>query len=415
LTGDLAHYYEAALLRPDLPPTRAALGCAMARAGRMVEAAGHLRCAVAADPFDRAAARALFQVLTDLGDASARRLARARLLLHRAAPAAVPAESWFVNPAPAGDELASLVILCCDQLEYTRLCLESVLRHTRTPYELILVDNGSADGTPAYLEELRQRPGPARVEVIRNETNRGFPAGCNQGLARARGAYLVLLNNDTVVTPGWLERLIGWSLHDWPTVGLVGAVTNASRAPQEVAADYRRLEDLDGFAARRARDHAGKALQVGRLTGFCLLARREVLDKVGGLDEQFGVGFFDDDDLSVRAGRAGFRLLVALDVFVHHFGSRTFAGLGIDGPGQLRANFERFRAKWGEQECAGYRLPAGTGRPRVSLCLIVKDEEGNPPATSAGGTQQGSGSSGSTPTTASTPPTGRSCRPCSPR
>jgi GT2 family glycosyltransferase/tetratricopeptide (TPR) repeat protein len=152
--------------------------------------------------------------------------------------------------------------------------------------------------------------------------------------------------------------------------------------------DYRRLEDLDAFAARRREQYAGKALEVERLTGFCLLARREVLDKVGGFDEQFGIGFFDDDDLSVRARQAGFRLLVALNVFVHHFGNRTFTGLGIDCPRQLRENFERFRAKWGEGHCAGYRVPAGptgtppvaTARPRVSLCLIVKNEEANLPA-----------------------------------
>jgi GT2 family glycosyltransferase/predicted Zn-dependent protease len=389
-TGDLAHYHEAALARPDLPPARAALGCALARHGRLAEAAEHLAFAVEANPFDREAARALFQVRADLGDAAGqRRLARDRRLLHRAAPEVVPGESWFLDAAPTGEELASLIILCCDQLEYTRLCLESVLRHTRRPYELILVDNGSTDGTAEYLAELCGQPGPERVEVIRNETNVGFPAGCNQGLAASRGRYPVFLNNDTVVTPGWLEGLISWSLHDWPHVGLVGAVTNASRPPQEIAVDYRRLEDLDAFAARRRQQYAGKALEVERLSGFCLLARREVLDKIGGFDEQFGVGFFDDDDLSVRARRAGFRLLVALNVFVHHFGSRTFTGLGIDCPKQLQENFERFRAKWGVEHCAGYRVPAATGtsaapgvasRPRVSLCLIVKNEEANLPA-----------------------------------
>jgi tetratricopeptide (TPR) repeat protein len=92
----------------------------------------------------------------------------------------------------------------------------------------------------------------------------------------------------------------------------------------------------------------------------------------------------------VRAVQAGYRLLVALDVFIHHFGNRTFAGLGIDSSKQLQENFERFRAKWGQRESAGYRLTGGqtgtseplgaTGRPRVSLCLIVKNEESNLPA-----------------------------------
>src|SRR5947209_1469123 len=110
-------------------------------------------------------------------------------------------------------------------------------------------------------------------------------------------------------------------------------------------------------AARRQREFAHKAMTVDRLTGFCLLARRAVLQQVGGFDERYGTGFFDDDDLSLRVHQTGFRLLVALNVFVHHFGSRTFTGLGIDCPQQLRENFQRFREKWGAEHAAGYHLP----------------------------------------------------------
>ncbi len=370
LTGDLSHFREAALARPDLPTTLAALGCALGRFGRPAEAAPHLRRAVEANPFDRAAARALAQALKDAGDAGgARRLAEDRRLLHRAAPQAVPAESWFAEADPPGAEgggaMASIIILCCDGLEYTRPCLESVLRRTRPPYKLVLVDNGSSDGTPAYLEEIRSRPGPARVEVVRNETNAGFPAGCNQGLARAKGRWVVFLNNDTVVTGGWLEGLTAPALRD-PQVGMVGAVTNYSRPPQQVEVDYDGLKGMEAFAARRRLDHAGKALGVERLTGFCLLARRDVLEKVHGFDEGYGLGFFDDDDLSVKVLRAGYKLLVAQDVFVHHFGSRTFAALKVDCPRRLEENLRRFREKWGAAEAAGYRLPGPAAPPRAA-------------------------------------------------
>lgn len=205
LTGELAHYYEAVLARPDLAPSRAALGCSLGRLGRHADAVPHLRVAVASDPFDLAAARALFFALGEAGDQDVwEALVRECLLLSRAAPRAVPPEDWFAGAGLAAGALASVVVLCCNELAYTRLCLESVLRHTRPPYELVLVDNGSADGTPAYLDEVRTWPGPARVEVIRNETNVGYPAGVNQALARARGDDLVLLNNDVVVTEGWL-------------------------------------------------------------------------------------------------------------------------------------------------------------------------------------------------------------------
>src|SRR5438876_1136411 len=126
----------------------------------------------------------------------------------------------------------------------------------------------SSDCWPRRRDGLTIRPttsgaplSPARVVVIHNDTNRGFAAGCNQGLARPRGEYLVLLNNDTIVTPGWLEGLIALSLADWPRIGMTGPVTSWAAAPQQVAIDYRSLDGLDAFAARRRREYAGQALQ----------------------------------------------------------------------------------------------------------------------------------------------------------
>jgi GT2 family glycosyltransferase/Tfp pilus assembly protein PilF len=359
LTGEQTFFYEAALLRPDLPAGRAALGMALAQGGKPCEALPHLRQAVAANPLDRPATRALFQTLGALGNDEARRaLAEDQRLLQRAVPALVPLEPWFADPRPRGSELVSIIVLCCNQLDYTRQCLESLLRHTRRPYEVLLVDNGSTDDTPAYLEEFRRRAGPARVEVLRNETNRGFPAGCNQALERARGHYVVFLNNDTVLTPGWLEGLVRCALQDWPEVGLVGPVTNGAPPPQGIRVPYQALDGLDAFAVQR-RAFAGQTLTVRRLTGFCLLARRDVLERVGPFDNRFGTGFFEDDDLSVRAREAGFRLVVAQDVYVHHFGSRTVKALGIEPHKELLENFRRFKEKWGQEYGAGYHLLNG--------------------------------------------------------
>ena len=364
-TGELAYAYEAALLRPDLAFSRAALGATLLRGGRPGEAVPHLCEAIAGNPLDRPVARACFQALGALGDPDGQhRLREEQRRLSEACPTLVPAEAWFSDPRPRDDELTSIIILCCNELEYTRLCLESLLGHTRPPYELVLVDNGSTDGTPEYLDELRHRPGPRRVEVIRNETNRGFPAGCNQALAQARGRYIVFLNNDTVLTPYWLEGLIAGALHEWPAIGLVGPVSNTAPDAQGIRPGYAQLTDLDAFAAQRRQAYSGQLRAVHRLTGFCLLVRREVLERIGGFDERFGAGFFDDDDLCVRAREAGFRLLVAHEVYVHHFGSRTFQGLGIDTRKQLEENFERFRGKWGAEYTSGYHLPP-TAKARV--------------------------------------------------
>ena len=104
--------------------------------------------------------------------------------------------------------LASIVIPCWNQLEFTRQCIAALLQHTRSPWELIVVDNGSDDGTGPYLNGV-QDAAAVPVTVISNRENLGFPTAVNQGLQQAAGEYLVLLNNDVVVTDAWLDQLIG--------------------------------------------------------------------------------------------------------------------------------------------------------------------------------------------------------------
>jgi glycosyltransferase involved in cell wall biosynthesis len=109
---------------------------------------------------------------------------------------------------PPVDRLTSVIVPCWNQLEFTRKCLHALFRQTAPSWELIVIDNGSTDGTGSYLAGV-QDASPVPVTVIANGTNRGFPAAINQGLQYARGEYLVLLNNDVVVTEGWLSQLIG--------------------------------------------------------------------------------------------------------------------------------------------------------------------------------------------------------------
>ncbi len=107
-------------------------------------------------------------------------------------------------------ELASIIVPCWNQLEFTRQSIAALMRCTRSPWELIVVNNGSTDGTRDYLAGV-QDASPVPVTVVANSTNLGFPAAVNQGLKYARGEYLVLLNNDAVVTEGWLEQLVALS------------------------------------------------------------------------------------------------------------------------------------------------------------------------------------------------------------
>jgi hypothetical protein len=110
------------------------------------------------------------------------------------------------------------------------------------------------------------------------------------------------------------------------------------------------------FARRWRDEHLGQWFTVPKVSGFCLVMKREVYEKIGGLDERFGLGLFDDDDLAERARRAGFEAAVAHDLFVHHFGSRTFIGNGVDAEKLLDENSRRFAAKWGLNGTNGRRV-----------------------------------------------------------
>jgi GT2 family glycosyltransferase/glycosyltransferase involved in cell wall biosynthesis/predicted Zn-dependent protease len=268
--------------------------------------------------------------------------------------------------------LTSIVILACNSLADTQLCLESLRRHTSLPHELILVDNGSTDGTAAYfLDYARKHP---HVRLILNGSNRGFAGGNNQALQLARGDYVLLLNNDTVLTPGWLEGMLAvFQRH--PEVGIVGPVSNYVVGPQLVPnPGYENLAGLPDFAANWKQKHAGQSEETSRVIGFCLMARRAVLDSLGGLDEEFVNGNFEDDDLCLRALCAGYRIRIAREVFIHHTGSRTFQAARLDYRRNMLANWEVFKTKWGiprdtplEQ---GYRLPLQRA-PRYPLYFAI--------------------------------------------
>jgi O-antigen biosynthesis protein len=111
-----------------------------------------------------------------------------------------------MKPGTTVTGLTSIIIPCWSQLEFTQQCIAALKDHTRPSWELIVVDNGSTDGTPLYLAGARDSAA-VPVTVVTNSTNLGFPVAINQGLQLARGEYLVLLNNDVVVTDGWLDQL----------------------------------------------------------------------------------------------------------------------------------------------------------------------------------------------------------------
>jgi len=255
----------------------------------------------------------------------------------------------------------SVVVLCYNNWADTQACLESVLSLSQYPderLEIIVVDNASTDETPEGLDALAK---PGRVKVIRNDTNLGFAAGNNVGMRAATGDIVILLNNDTYVTRGWIRRLIRPLMSDG-RVGLSGPLTNNIGNEQKVSIRYTTMDEMQRLALQLTDAHLGSTYTTDGLAFFCVAIRREVMTDVGLLDEEYGVGFFEDDDYCRRATAKGWRMVIADDAFVHHKLSATFERLGAEARREL---FERnkaiFEGKWGPWRPHRYREAPGFG------------------------------------------------------
>jgi GT2 family glycosyltransferase len=231
----------------------------------------------------------------------------------------------------------SIIIPNFNGLKLLRDCVASIRQHTSSPYEIIVVDNGSTDGSVEYCRR-------ERLKFVALPANRGFPIACNYGLKLAVGEELLLLNNDTLAVSNWLGNMLGCLYGDEST-GVVGPMTNYASGKQQMQEPYTNLTDM---AARYGTPNPGKWQEVTRLVGLCLLFKREVLEKVGLLDERFSPGHYEDDDFCYRARLAGYRLKIAGDAFIFHHGSASFQKEKEAVVQQLLArNRQLYIDKWG--------------------------------------------------------------------
>lgn len=245
------------------------------------------------------------------------------------------------------DPKVSVIIVTYNNLNMTQACLSSLEQHSRYQnLEIIIVDNASGDGSPAYLSEWAA--GKDNRKLILNEDNRGFAAANNQGLEVATGNFLVLLNNDTYVTPGWLRTLIRHIERD-QTIGLIGPVTNNIGNEAKIDIAYKNMEEMQAKAAAYTRKNIGNVCLLKTAAFFCVIMPRSTYERVGKLDEAFGRGFFEDDDYCRRVEQQGLRIVYAEDVFVHHHLSASFNKLDQKERQTLfEENKKVYEAKWGK-------------------------------------------------------------------
>lgn len=223
--------------------------------------------------------------------------------------------------------LVSLVIPVYNQLDYTKQCLASIARWTDSPHEVIVVDNASTDGTRAYLQQ-------APVTLIANEQNVGCARAWNQGIRASRGRLIGILNNDIVLTRGWLQGLQRYMDETGHSV--------VSPAAREGRLDY----DLEAYAQAYTRRCASASRS--DLYGACFLVARPVFDRIGLFDEAFGYGGCEDVDFHWRVRDAGFTVGQTGSVLIHHFSMVTQTSLvKVEKKSYAEANLRHFTAKWG--------------------------------------------------------------------
>jgi len=226
--------------------------------------------------------------------------------------------------------------------DITRECLESLLKKTWYPHRLIVVDNGSETRTKEYLEYLKSSiPG---MILLRNDDNKGFVKAVNQGIAVSHSRFLCILNNDTLLTEGWLRELV-WVMEQNPHIGLLNPSSNTS-------GQFPGNDPIDAYAASLSR-FKGMVQELYNARGFCMLIRREVIEKLGPLDEIYHMGYFDDTDYCKRAQRLGFRTARAKASYVYHRENQSFA-LRKDNETLFKKNEEIFFSRWGRHLRVGY-------------------------------------------------------------
>ncbi len=237
--------------------------------------------------------------------------------------------------------------------DYTEQCVESIIRNTEYPYRLIIIDNGSGRETKEYLEGLKNDKRLPEYTLIRNEENLGYTKATNQGLKISNGDYACLHNNDTIVMKGWITEMVKVAELS-SDIGIVNPASNnlGQRKPFYVS--------LERYAANLRRLYSGEYIEMASAIGFCYLIKREVINKIGILSEDYGLGNFEDTEYCIRASRNGYKSVLAMAAYVWHAENASF---------NLIDNYEEM---FKENQKLFYAM---FGKPRRFLYILTKKDE----------------------------------------
>ena len=276
----------------------------------------------------------------------------------------------------AGQPLVSIVVPVFNEYRVTMRCLKSLLENTAdVPYEVIIADDCSTDLTATLGDRVDN------ITVVRGEKNRGFLRNCNAAATAARGRYILFLNNDTYVCPGWLAPLVD-TLESDASVGIVGPrLLFEDGRLQEAGAimwrdgsawNFGRMDDPDKpeYNYRREVDY---------VSGACLLVRAQLWQQLAGFDERYVPAYYEDSDLAFAARDAGYKVVYQpLSVVFHFEGLSNGTDLGSGVKQHQVSNQARFREKW-QRELDAFHFPnaehvfLARDRSRHQRCVLFID------------------------------------------
>lgn len=305
----------------------------------------------------------------------------------------LPAPQPF-SKKPAGEPRAagiqsSIIIPVFNKAEFTFQCITSLMQQIDfSENEVIVVDNASTDETGRVLSHFENF-----VRVIRNEENRGFVDACNQGAAVARGKYLLFLNNDTKVLPGWLDHLVE-TIESNPASGAVGSMfLYPDGSIQEAGAIVWKNGEAHhyGWGASPDDRRFNFAREVDYCSAASLLIKKEIFQQLGGFDRRFAPAYYEDVDLCFGVRSLGYRVIYQPMSRLVHYEGVTAGGDTAKGVKHFQiTNREKFVEKWREVlekehlEKHLKRLDEAADRNRGRPKIIVFDERVPSPDRDAG-------------------------------
>jgi GT2 family glycosyltransferase/tetratricopeptide (TPR) repeat protein/MoaA/NifB/PqqE/SkfB family radical SAM enzyme len=360
LSGAMAAFNKAWNLNPKDPEILGQLGATCIDLGLLQEAQGYLQEAAQINPRNIEAWLGLARVAQHQEDREAFDEAyRRAVALNAGHPrlkeltqgrkpgngGAAQPEIKAVREEPAVlpvRVLSSIIIPVFNNLSLTRQCLDSLGENTEGPHEIIVVDNGSTDGTRDYLSRLEAA---GWVRVVYNRTNLGFAKASNQGARAARGEYLVFLNNDTIVQPGWLEEMVACATKD-EKIGAVGAkLLYPDDTIQHAGVVFSKRKLVYHIYQHYDKDHpaVNKERTFQAVTAACMLIKKNIFLALGAFDEAYLNGY-EDVDLCFKLREQGYKVVYNPRAVVYHLESQTPGrhDRGLD-------NSQIFRERWSDK------------------------------------------------------------------